>query len=184
MCSPDVFPSSRSGTEEFFDPTTDASCLSAYMKRDLVFATLNVQLRRGTVTLLHQEPGGPRAEECAFMQLEFSGAAPQSHGLLSPGPGVCASLPGRGPHIPAGCCERGMVGGRVMGSAGLSACEPPIGIFTSRPARSPVFCVSVIDAYFICIVDSLIPDSASHTVTRAPVKLTCWRAWHTAWGPL
>ncbi|XP_047579572.1 intermembrane lipid transfer protein VPS13D isoform X3 [Lutra lutra] len=61
------------GTEEFFDPTADASCLSAYTKRDLVFATLNVQLQRGTVTLLHQEPGGRRAEERAFMQLEFSG---------------------------------------------------------------------------------------------------------------
>ncbi|XP_004411222.1 PREDICTED: vacuolar protein sorting-associated protein 13D [Odobenus rosmarus divergens] len=60
------------GTEEFFDPTADASCLSAYTKRDLVFARLNVQLQRGTVTLLHQEPGGLRTEERAFMQLEFS----------------------------------------------------------------------------------------------------------------
>jgi len=70
--SPNIFPSSRSGTEEFFDPTADASCLSTYTKRDLVFARLNVQLQRGTVTLLHQEPGGLRTGECAFMQLEFS----------------------------------------------------------------------------------------------------------------
>lgn len=56
------------------------------MKRDLVFARLNVQLQRGTVTLLHQEPGGPQTEESAFMQLEFSGAARRAAGgCFSPG---------------------------------------------------------------------------------------------------
>ncbi|KAG8505608.1 Vacuolar protein sorting-associated protein 13D [Galemys pyrenaicus] len=60
------------GTEEFFDPTADASCMSTYTKRDHVFAKLNLQLQRGTVTLLHQEPGAPPAGESAFMQLELS----------------------------------------------------------------------------------------------------------------
>ena len=56
------------------------------MKRDLVFARLNVQLQRGTVTLLHQEPGGLQTEERAFMQLEFSGAAHRATGgCFSPG---------------------------------------------------------------------------------------------------
>ncbi|XP_077619905.1 intermembrane lipid transfer protein VPS13D isoform X2 [Crocuta crocuta] len=58
------------GTEEFFDPTADASCVNTYTKRDHVFARLNLQLQRGTVTLLHQEPGA--LQESAFMQLEFS----------------------------------------------------------------------------------------------------------------
>lgn len=71
-----VFSSSRSGTEEFFDPTADASCMNTYTKRDHVFAKLNVQLQRGTMTLLHQEPGTPQTDESAFTQLEFSGAAP------------------------------------------------------------------------------------------------------------
>ncbi|XP_073089324.1 intermembrane lipid transfer protein VPS13D isoform X7 [Manis javanica] len=60
------------GTEEFFDPTVDASCMNTYTKRDHVFAKLNLQLQRGTVTLLHQEQGTPQKNESAFMQLEFS----------------------------------------------------------------------------------------------------------------
>ncbi|EDL29728.1 mCG140286, isoform CRA_b [Mus musculus] len=60
------------GTEEFFDPTADASCMNTYTKRDHVFAKLNVQLQRGTVTLLHKEQGTAHANESAFMQLEFS----------------------------------------------------------------------------------------------------------------
>uniref|UniRef100_A0A8D2B1Q4 Vacuolar protein sorting 13 homolog D n=1 Tax=Sciurus vulgaris TaxID=55149 RepID=A0A8D2B1Q4_SCIVU len=60
------------GTEEFFDPTADASCMNTYTKRDHVFAKLNLQLQRGTVTLLHQEQGAPQTNESAFMQLEFS----------------------------------------------------------------------------------------------------------------
>ncbi|XP_038387899.1 vacuolar protein sorting-associated protein 13D isoform X9 [Canis lupus familiaris] len=60
------------GTEEFFDPTTDASCLSAYTKRDLVFARLHLRLQRGSVTLLRQEQGTPQTEESAFLQLELS----------------------------------------------------------------------------------------------------------------
>ncbi|XP_006885807.1 PREDICTED: vacuolar protein sorting-associated protein 13D [Elephantulus edwardii] len=60
------------GTEEFFDPTADASCMNTYTKRDHVFAKLNVQLQRGTVTLLHKEQGTPQMNESAFMQLEFS----------------------------------------------------------------------------------------------------------------
>lgn len=63
------------GTEEFFDPTVDASCMNTYTKRDHVFAKLNVQLQRGTVTLLHKEQGAAHASESAFMQLEFSGTA-------------------------------------------------------------------------------------------------------------
>ncbi|XP_064137368.1 intermembrane lipid transfer protein VPS13D isoform X4 [Loxodonta africana] len=60
------------GTDEFFDPTADASCLNTFTKRDHVFAKLNVQLQRGTVTLLHKEQGTPQVNESAFMQLEFS----------------------------------------------------------------------------------------------------------------
>ncbi|XP_047373483.1 intermembrane lipid transfer protein VPS13D isoform X4 [Sciurus carolinensis] len=60
------------GTEEFFDPTADASCMNTYTKRDHVFAKLNLQLQRGTVTLLHKEQGAPQTNESAFMQLEFS----------------------------------------------------------------------------------------------------------------
>ncbi|XP_060026866.1 intermembrane lipid transfer protein VPS13D isoform X2 [Erinaceus europaeus] len=60
------------GTEEFFDPAADASCLNTYTKRDHVFAKLNVQLQRGTVTLFCQEQGTSPADERAFMQLEFS----------------------------------------------------------------------------------------------------------------
>ncbi|XP_043780096.1 vacuolar protein sorting-associated protein 13D isoform X4 [Cervus elaphus] len=65
--------SSCSGSEEFFDPTADASCMNTYTKRDHVFAKLNLQLQRGTVTLLHQEQGAPQMNQSAFMQLEFSG---------------------------------------------------------------------------------------------------------------
>ncbi|XP_040119407.1 vacuolar protein sorting-associated protein 13D isoform X4 [Oryx dammah] len=64
---------SCSGSEEFFDPTADASCMNTYTKRDHVFAKLNLQLQRGTVTLLHQEQGAPQMNQSAFMQLEFSG---------------------------------------------------------------------------------------------------------------
>ncbi|XP_030661823.1 vacuolar protein sorting-associated protein 13D isoform X1 [Nomascus leucogenys] len=60
------------GTEEFFDPTADASYMNTYTKRDHVFAKLNLQLQRGTVTLLHKEQGTPQMNESAFMQLEFS----------------------------------------------------------------------------------------------------------------
>ncbi|XP_058531396.1 intermembrane lipid transfer protein VPS13D isoform X2 [Ochotona princeps] len=60
------------GTEEFFDPTADASCLNTYTKRDHVFAKLNLQLQRGTVTLSHEEQSTPHVSESAFMQLEFS----------------------------------------------------------------------------------------------------------------
>ncbi|XP_069400804.1 intermembrane lipid transfer protein VPS13D isoform X3 [Ovis canadensis] len=65
--------STCSGSEEFFDPTADASCMNTYTKRDHVFAKLNLQLQRGTVTLLHQEQGAPQMNQSAFMQLEFSG---------------------------------------------------------------------------------------------------------------
>ncbi|XP_006145355.1 vacuolar protein sorting-associated protein 13D isoform X2 [Tupaia chinensis] len=60
------------GTEEFFDPTAEASCMNTCTKRDHVFAKLNLQLQRGTVTLLHKEQGTPQMNESAFMQLEFS----------------------------------------------------------------------------------------------------------------
>ncbi|XP_054435700.1 intermembrane lipid transfer protein VPS13D isoform X2 [Pteronotus mesoamericanus] len=60
------------GTEEFFDPTADASCMNTYTRRDHVFAKLNLQLQRGTVTLSHRETAAPQTEESAFMQLEFS----------------------------------------------------------------------------------------------------------------
>ncbi|XP_023601544.1 vacuolar protein sorting-associated protein 13D isoform X9 [Myotis lucifugus] len=60
------------GTEDFFDPAADASCMNTYTRRDHVFAKLNLQLQRGTVTLSHQEPGTPQTQESAFMQLEFS----------------------------------------------------------------------------------------------------------------
>ncbi|XP_045426585.1 vacuolar protein sorting-associated protein 13D isoform X9 [Pipistrellus kuhlii] len=60
------------GTEDFFDPAADASCMNTYTRRDHVFAKLNLQLQRGTVTLSHQEPGTPQTPESAFMQLEFS----------------------------------------------------------------------------------------------------------------
>ncbi|KAM7098121.1 intermembrane lipid transfer protein VPS13D isoform 3-T4 [Molossus nigricans] len=66
-------PEEMLGTEEFFDPTADASCMNTYTRRDHVFAKLNLQLQRGTVTLSHQEPGTPQTEESAFMQLQFSG---------------------------------------------------------------------------------------------------------------
>lgn len=49
--------------------------MNTYTRRDHVFAKLNVQLQRGTVTLLHQERGAAHANESAFMQLEFSGTA-------------------------------------------------------------------------------------------------------------
>lgn len=49
--------------------------MNTYTKRDHVFAKLNLQLQRGTVTLLHQEQGTPQMNESAFMQLEFSGTA-------------------------------------------------------------------------------------------------------------
>lgn len=78
MCFRKVLSSSRLGTEEFFDPTADASCLNTYTKRDHVFAKLNLQLQRGTVTLSHQEQGTPQTDESAFMQLEFSGTAPEN----------------------------------------------------------------------------------------------------------
>ena len=81
-----VFSSSHSGSEEFFDPTADASCMNTYTKRDHVFAKLNLQLQRGTVTLLHQEQGAPQTNQSAFMQLEFSGTAPKSY-LCSLSPG-------------------------------------------------------------------------------------------------
>lgn len=70
-----VVSSSRAGTEDLFDPAADASCMSTYTRRDHVFAKLNLQLQRGTVTLSHQEPGTPQTQESAFMQLEFSGTA-------------------------------------------------------------------------------------------------------------
>lgn len=77
MCFLKASSSSCSGSEEFFDPTADASCMNTYTKRDHVFAKLNLQLQRGTVTLLHQEQGAPQMNQSAFMQLEFSGAAPK-----------------------------------------------------------------------------------------------------------
>jgi vacuolar protein sorting-associated protein 13D len=49
--------------------------MNTYTKRDHVFAKLNLQLQRGTVTLLHKEQGAPHVEESAFMHLEFSGTA-------------------------------------------------------------------------------------------------------------
>lgn len=75
LCSLKPFLLYHVGTEEFFDPTADASCMNTYTKRDHVFAKLNVQLQRGTVTLLHKEQGAAHANESAFMQLEFSGTA-------------------------------------------------------------------------------------------------------------
>lgn len=77
MCFLKVFFSSHLGSEEFFDPTADASCMNTYTKRDHVFAKLNLQLQRGTVTLLHQELGAAQMNQSAFMQLEFSGIAPR-----------------------------------------------------------------------------------------------------------
>ncbi|XP_056409596.1 intermembrane lipid transfer protein VPS13D [Hyla sarda] len=59
------------GTEEFFDPTSDAANLNTFTKRDHVFAKLNFQLEGGTITLLHKS-SAPSPED-AFMQLEFSG---------------------------------------------------------------------------------------------------------------
>lgn len=50
--------------------------MNTYTKRDHVFAKLNLQLQRGTVTLLHKEQGTPQMNESAFMQLEFSGTLP------------------------------------------------------------------------------------------------------------
>ncbi|XP_062822059.1 intermembrane lipid transfer protein VPS13D isoform X4 [Anolis carolinensis] len=52
--------------DELFDPAADVSNLNAFLKRDHVLAKLNLQLQGGSVALLH-------ADECAFMQLEFSG---------------------------------------------------------------------------------------------------------------
>lgn len=72
-----IVSSSWAGTEDFFDPAADASCMNTYTRRDHVFAKLNLQLQRGTVTLSHQEPGTPQTQESAFMQLEFSGTAPE-----------------------------------------------------------------------------------------------------------
>ncbi|XP_069096842.1 intermembrane lipid transfer protein VPS13D isoform X1 [Pleurodeles waltl] len=59
------------GADDFFDATTDASCMNTFTKRDNVFAKLNFQLQGGSVTLLHKK--GHDKKETAFMQLEFSG---------------------------------------------------------------------------------------------------------------
>ncbi|XP_041275721.1 vacuolar protein sorting-associated protein 13D isoform X1 [Onychostruthus taczanowskii] len=61
------------GTDEFFDPAADASNMNTFTKRDHVFAKLNLQLQGGSFTLLHRKKKVLRAEETAFMQLEFSG---------------------------------------------------------------------------------------------------------------
>nr|XP_021397725.1 vacuolar protein sorting-associated protein 13D isoform X2 [Lonchura striata domestica] len=61
------------GTDEFFDPAADASSMNTFTKRDHVFAKLNLQLQGGSFTLLHRKKKVLRAEETAFMQLEFSG---------------------------------------------------------------------------------------------------------------
>uniref|UniRef100_A0A8C2SX67 Vacuolar protein sorting 13 homolog D n=1 Tax=Coturnix japonica TaxID=93934 RepID=A0A8C2SX67_COTJA len=61
------------GADDFFDPAADASSMNTFTKRDHVFAKLNLQLQGGSFTLLHKEKKVARAEESAFMQLEFSG---------------------------------------------------------------------------------------------------------------
>lgn len=47
--------------------------MNTFTKRDHVFAKFNLQLQGGSFTLLHKEKKAVRAEETAFMQLEFSG---------------------------------------------------------------------------------------------------------------
>lgn len=66
------------GADEFFDPAADASSMNTFTKRDHVFAKLNLQLQGGSFTLLHRKKKVVRAEETAFMQLEFSGIKPVS----------------------------------------------------------------------------------------------------------
>ncbi|NXG45301.1 VP13D protein, partial [Psilopogon haemacephalus] len=61
------------GADDFFDPAADASSMNTFTKRDHVFAKLNLQLQSGSFTLLHKKKKMVRAEETAFMQLEFSG---------------------------------------------------------------------------------------------------------------
>ncbi|XP_069804325.1 intermembrane lipid transfer protein VPS13D isoform X2 [Dendropsophus ebraccatus] len=64
------------GSEDLFDPTSDAANLNTFTKRDHLFAKLNFQLEGGTITLLHNSsaptPALASAQD-AFMQLEFSG---------------------------------------------------------------------------------------------------------------
>ncbi|XP_073441688.1 intermembrane lipid transfer protein VPS13D isoform X3 [Dendrobates tinctorius] len=69
------------GTEEFFDPTSDAANLNTFTKRDHVFVKLNFHLKEGTITLLHKEKNGSQAKEIAFMQLEFSGMTVRAESL-------------------------------------------------------------------------------------------------------
>ncbi|KAM4015734.1 LOW QUALITY PROTEIN: intermembrane lipid transfer protein VPS13D [Anomaloglossus baeobatrachus] len=69
------------GTEEFFDPTSDAANLNTFTKRDHVFVKLNFHLEGGTITLLHKEKNGSQAKEAAFMQLEFSGMTVRAESL-------------------------------------------------------------------------------------------------------
>ncbi|XP_042687544.1 vacuolar protein sorting-associated protein 13D isoform X3 [Centrocercus urophasianus] len=66
-------PEDMLGADDFFDPAADASSMNTFTKRDHVFAKLNLQLQGGSFTLLHKEKKVARAEESAFMQLEFSG---------------------------------------------------------------------------------------------------------------
>ncbi|XP_068514968.1 intermembrane lipid transfer protein VPS13D isoform X3 [Anas acuta] len=61
------------GADDFFDPAADASSMNTFTKRDHVFAKLNLQLQGGSFTLLHKKKKVVHVEECAFMQLEFSG---------------------------------------------------------------------------------------------------------------
>ncbi|XP_077106391.1 intermembrane lipid transfer protein VPS13D isoform X2 [Ranitomeya variabilis] len=69
------------GTEEFFDPTSDAANLNTFTKRDHVFVKLNFHLEEGTITLLHKEKNESQAKEAAFMQLEFSGMMVRAESL-------------------------------------------------------------------------------------------------------
>uniref|UniRef100_A0ACB8EE41 Vacuolar protein sorting-associated protein 13D n=1 Tax=Sphaerodactylus townsendi TaxID=933632 RepID=A0ACB8EE41_9SAUR len=69
-------PEDVAGADEFFDLSADVSDIKhPFTKRDHVFAKLNLQLQGGSVTLLHAERRSLRAEERAFMQLEFSDSA-------------------------------------------------------------------------------------------------------------
>ncbi|CAN2388149.1 Vacuolar protein sorting 13 homolog D (S. cerevisiae) [Pristimantis euphronides] len=69
------------GTEEFFDPTSDASNMNTFTKRDHVFLKLNFHLEGGTITLLHKEKNSSQVKEAAFMRLEFSGMTVRSEYL-------------------------------------------------------------------------------------------------------
>ncbi|KAG8434275.1 hypothetical protein GDO86_012595 [Hymenochirus boettgeri] len=66
-------PENIMGSDEMYDPMTDSASLNTFTKRDNVFAKLNLKLKGGTVTLMHEEKSSQLAKESPFMQLEFSG---------------------------------------------------------------------------------------------------------------